>query len=659
MTWVKKGAVWSGGSIQATAALSLTKTQSLLPNDPTLSKHLQAWYKADTLTLGNGKPVHVWPDSSGKGRDLSITAGVRPGGVGQAATFIAESTINGRPAIRFGPDTGLASSPQLPVDIHGDAALTFVLVMNLQPNKTMLGVDIVVGVGNPANPGKDPGKPYAALVQITRNPDATLQLAGGWGNDATLGKGSFQGLYQQPIMLTITKVPGPMKSTSRFFINAQSSEEDSPKHKVEGRDTVPDIRHRDDIGIYLGKAMNWGNGIQGDVAEVLVYNKALTHEERAGIESHLADRYALLLPDTIKQSTTRFTPEEKAFWAFQVPKQVSLPAVGQKGWVKSPVDAFILSKLEEKKLRAAPPADKLTLLRRVTFDLTGLPPTPAEIEAFRADQSLDAYAKVVDRLLQSPHYGERWARHWLDVVRYAESTANDANAVMRYAYRYRDYVVDALNRDVPYDQFIIEQLAGDLLPETTSIEEKTRRSIATGFLMLGPKALAETDKEQTKLDIADEQIDVTGRAFLGLTLGCARCHDHKFDPIPAVDYYALAGIFRGTSMFLDLNPNASMWQEYPVPQGPGKEPIVVMAPKDGVGVNLKLHIRGDRFHLGQTVPRRFLQILSKESTPPLTTHHSGRLELAQWIANKDNPLTARAGQSHLATSLWHWTGRNW
>ena len=180
----------------------------------------------------------------------------------------------------------------------------------------------------------------------------------------------------------------------------------------------------------------------------------------------------------------------------------------------------------------------------MTFDLTGLPPTPAEIEAFRADQSLDAYAKVVDRLLQSPHYGERWARHWLDIaVCYAESTANDANAVMRYAYRYRDYVVDALNRDVPYDQFIIEQLAGDLLPETTSIEEKTRRSIATGFLMLGPKALAETDKEQTKLDIADEQIDVTGRAFLGLTLGCARCHDHKFDPIPAVDYYALAGIF--------------------------------------------------------------------------------------------------------------------
>src|SRR5262249_55291253 len=158
-----------------------------------------------------------------------------------------------------------------------------------------------------------------------------------------------------------------------------------------------------------------------------------------------------------------------------------------------------------------------TLIRRVTFDLTGLPPAPPEIDAFLADDSPGAFARVVERLLASPHYGEHWGRHWLDVVRYAESTANDANAVMRYAWRYRDYVVKAFTQDKPYDQFIVEQLAGDLLPPTADARQRAERVIATGFLMLGPKALAETDKEQVLLDIADEQIDVTGRALLGLT----------------------------------------------------------------------------------------------------------------------------------------------
>src|SRR5262249_48201463 len=145
-------------------------------------------------------------------------------------------------------------------------------------------------------------------------------------------------------------------------------------------------------------------------------------------------------------------------------------------------------------------ADKRTLIRRATFDLTGLPPSPDEVDAFLKDDAPGAFARVVDRLLDSPHYGERWARHWLDVVRYAESSANDANAVMRYAFRYRDYVVDAFNRDTPYDQFVTEQLAGDLLPASADLSLTVRRVIATGYLMVGPKALAETDKEQSRLD---------------------------------------------------------------------------------------------------------------------------------------------------------------
>ncbi len=351
-----------------------------------------------------------------------------------------------------------------------------------------------------------------------------------------------------------------------------------------------------------------------------------------------------------------FTPEQKAFWAFQPVRDPPVPGVKRTDWAGSPLDAFILAKLEEKGLSPAQRADRRTLIRRVTFDLTGLPPTPPEIDAFLADTSPDAFAKVVDRLLASPHYGERWGRHWLDVARYADSTANDANAIMRYAHRYRDYVVSAFNNDKPYDQFVLEQLAGDLLPPTSDINAAIEHVIATGFLMIGPKALAETDKEQTLLDIADEQIDATSRAFLGMTVGCARCHDHKFDPIPTVDYYALAGIFRGTEILKDRERNSSMWWEWPLFQAPGDKPFMVMAPKEGKATTLRVHTRGNRFTLGAEAPRHFLQIVAGENQPALTTTQSGRLELARWVASKDNPLTARVmvnrlWQHHFGTGL--------
>jgi mono/diheme cytochrome c family protein len=369
-----------------------------------------------------------------------------------------------------------------------------------------------------------------------------------------------------------------------------------------------------------------------------------------------ADATVPLTPPTPTDAgLVKFTPEQKGFWAFQPVKTEVLPSVRMQEWARSPLDRFILAKLEAAGLSPSPPADKRSLIRRVTFDLTGLPPTPQEIDTFLADRSADAFAKVVDRLLASPHYGERWARHWLDVVRYAESTANDANAVMRYAYRYRDYTVNAFNKDKPYDQFLIEQLAGDLLPAPADANLAAEQIIATGFLMIGPKALAETDKEQSRLDVIDDQIDVVGRAFLGLTVGCARCHDHKFDPIPTIDYYSLAGIFRSTEVFRDEVRNASMWQEWPLPSAPGKPAVQVMAPKEGTPANLRIHIRGNRNNLGQVAPRRFLQILGGEQPLP-TTAHSGRLELARWNASKENPLTARVmvnriWQHHFGTGL--------
>ncbi len=223
--------------------------------------------------------------------------------------------------------------------------------------------------------------------------------------------------------------------------------------------------------------------------------------------------------------------EGKKYWAFQPIQSPTPPKVRNEKWVKSPVDRFILAKLEEKSIPAPAPAAKLTLLRRATFDLTGLPPGLKEIEDFLADNSQDAFAKVVDRLLASPQYGEHWGRHWLDVVRYADSTGMDEDHVLPNAWRYRDYVVKAFNEDTPFDRFLVEQLAGDLLPPDKPGGVNERGIIATGLLALGPRPLAQQDRVQAIYDVVDEQIDTTTKAFMGLTVACARCHDHKFDPI--------------------------------------------------------------------------------------------------------------------------------
>lgn len=250
-------------------------------------------------------------------------------------------------------------------------------------------------------------------------------------------------------------------------------------------------------------------------------------------------------------------------WAFQPPEPPTIPPVQQADWTRTPIDHFILQKLEAAGALPAAAADKRTLIRRVTFDLIGLPPTPEEIEAFLADEQPDAYERLVDRLLGSPAYGERWGRHWLDVARYADSNGLDENVAHGNAWRYRDYVVAAFNSDKPYDRFLVEQLAGDLLPAD---DEALRRErlIATGFLLIGPKVLAEVDQAKMQMDIVDEQIDTVGRALIGLTLGCARCHDHKFDPIDTVDYYGLAGIFKSTHT-MDSYTKIARWHEDVLP----------------------------------------------------------------------------------------------
>ena len=255
----------------------------------------------------------------------------------------------------------------------------------------------------------------------------------------------------------------------------------------------------------------------------------------------------------------------KQFWCFKPIATPIPPVVKQMSWPKSELDRFILAKQETAGIRPVGDADRATWLRRASFDLIGLPPTPAEIDDFVLDSSADAREQVVDRLLASPHFGERWGRHWLDIARFAESSGGGRSMIFPEAWRYRDYAIRSFNDDKPFDRFVLEQLAGDLLP-SDSPQQQEDQLVATALLVLGPTNYEEQDKQALEFDVVDEQIDTLGKAFLGMTIGCARCHDHKFDPIPQRDYYALAGIFRSTHL-LD-HDNVSKWLERPLPTSP-------------------------------------------------------------------------------------------
>ena len=280
------------------------------------------------------------------------------------------------------------------------------------------------------------------------------------------------------------------------------------------------------------------------------------------------DHLTSLSPAEIQQLTRWIDEGAKweSHWAFSPPIRMPPPNVRQDAWAQTPIDHFILAKLEQHSLAPPGKASPRKLVRRLYLDLTGLPPTPQQVSEFIKDDRPTAWQQLVDRLLASPQYGQRWGRHWLDVARYGDSNGGDENHAYPLAWRYRDYVISSFNVDLPFDVFVHEQLAGDLLAAsmikdatshpTGSTQSETpsdaarrnARITATGFLALGTKILAEQDEIKKQADIVDEQIDTVGKTFLGLTLGCARCHDHKFDPIPTRDYYALAGIFHSTKL---------------------------------------------------------------------------------------------------------------
>lgn len=403
-------------------------------------------------------------------------------------------------------------------------------------------------------------------------------------------------------------------------------------------------------------------------------------------------------PTAVAAATKAATPaivDEPELWSLKPVRAPALPSVENSKWVRDPLDRFVLARVEAEGLAPVPDADPHTLVRRLYFDLVGLPPTYAEIETFVEDyrrRGPAALADCVDRLLASPQFGEHWGRYWLDVARYGESNGNDGlgrNPTFPHAWRYRDYVIAALNDDVPFDRFVTEQIAGDLLP-AESPAERDRLLTATGFLALCAKP-AKAMNTNFDMDVVADQLDVVGRGVLGLSIGCARCHDHKFDPIPTRDYYALAGIFASTETLwgtaanegltapstdlhvlkaappapppagfvetvLVLESNTGKPKAVPKSKWPVGTPLAMGVRDKAKPVDTKIHIKGEGSSLGEVVPRGFLSAVALPTATDdadgaeaaVDPKQSGRLQLARWIAHRDNPLTARV----LANRLW-------
>jgi len=529
-------------------------------------------------------------------------------------------------------------------------------------------------------------------------------------------------------------------------------------------------------GLALDTRAGWQHGgdngpaiIPGDLTKSLIIKAVRYLDEDFAMppKSRLpADEVAILeewvkrgAPDPRTDDATKAAKPKRAinleegrkFWAFQPVSHPSAPAVKDTAWAKDPLDRFLLAKIEAKGLKPATDADRHTWIRRVSLDLTGLPATAEEVVAFAHDKSGDAYAKVVDRLLASPAYGERWARHWLDLTGYADMIGTSNEVFAEHAWRYRDYLIQAFNRDKPFDQFIKEQLAGDLMP-ASSPEQRAEQIVATGFLQVGDLEIVNPDKAKMETDHIDTQLIKIGGAFLGMTMGCARCHDHKFDPVGLEDYYGMAGMLRSSpssgkmvgfgvwstirSVPLPESPTqlaerqkveadhaaklAAMKAEQaklteenkaivaklaalekaaqakpaspvdkatPVAAAPTPKPspekdlltkrrdeIAALlktkggeiqhaeffkskAPKafamqdDAKPADMPIYVRGNPYAPAAVVPRGALRVASWDKFPAIPAGQSGRLQLAEWIADRRNPLTARVTVNRLWQKL--------
>lgn len=385
--------------------------------------------------------------------------------------------------------------------------------------------------------------------------------------------------------------------------------------------------------------------------------------------------------------------QEGDLWSFEPVKNPAPPKVAASDWPRGAIDRFVLAQMEELEMKPTKDVRPEALIRRLSYDLIGLPPSMAEVESFVADfagHGQGAVARWVDDLLASPHFGERWGRHWLDVARYAESNGNDGlsrNSSFPHAWRYRDYVIAAFNEDTPYDRFLTEQIAGDLLP-VDSDAQRDRLLVATGFLALTAKP-AKAMNNNFDMDVVADQLDVIGSGVMGLSVACARCHDHKFDPIPTRDYYAMAGVFTSSETMWGLGANekltapptdlhvlkaaarvkppADFVETVLVLESNTGKPKPIPKPKWASGTPLamgvrdrkkpadaKINLKGDAKKLGESVPRGFLSACRSGKGIIVDPKQSGRLQLAQWLTSGDHPQTARV----MANRVWmHLFGR--
>ncbi len=359
----------------------------------------------------------------------------------------------------------------------------------------------------------------------------------------------------------------------------------------------------------------------------------------------------------IRKKVFEVTAEDRKHWSFQPIQRPSVPDAGKfASLAKNPIDAFILRRLEERGQSPSPLTSKRTLLRRAYYDLIGLPPTLEEVEAFEQDTAPDAYERVLDRLLAMPQYGERWGRHWLDVVRFAQTNGYERDGEKQNAWKYRDYVIAAFNKDKPYNQFLREQLAGDELSPATD-----ESIAATGFFRLGVWDDEPDDKQQSLADELDDVVSTIGSSMLGMTIGCSRCHDHKFDPISQEDYYSL------TAFFANLTPYGKEPEtiQIDLPSGQGK--TLGLKEKGGVPPKTHVLVRGSAASPAKEVHPRFLEVLStaeqmKPALPEQAADYQAegrktvmrRTVVAQWIASENNPLPSRV----IANRVWqHHFGR--
>ena len=411
-------------------------------------------------------------------------------------------------------------------------------------------------------------------------------------------------------------------------------------------------------------------------------NRRLTDEQIADFVRWVRDKAPW------PESSRLHSSSAAGHWAFK-PIRACDPPTDPSGWSQNPIDRFVSGQWRLRGLQPVALADRRGLIRRVWFDLIGLPPAPEDVDAFIADVSSDAYPKLIERLLNSPRYGERWGRHWMDVARYADTAGDNADYPVPEAHLYRDYIIDSFNADKPYDQFVREQLAGDILAKHASREKYAEQVVATGFLALS-RRYATGPYELWHLTLEDA-IETTGRAFMGLTLRCARCHDHKFDPVTREDYYALYGIFASTQFpwagaeefasmkkprehFAALVPEAETTpymvarqrelerleaeikkaaKDSPLAkrlrgerQGllrsnlPGNLPSAY-AVQEGKPINANIQVRGEVSELGPVAKRNVIKFLSAERPVAIPENASGRLELAEWLTRPEHPLTAR------------------